>query len=168
MIERFHRSLKSSLRARLASSDWVAHLPLVMLGLRSSPKEDSGFSPAEAVYGSNLSLPGEFLKHSEIPPESFLRKIELAVQGFSGPPRHHVTPQPQPLPKAMMEVECVFVRDDASKPLLSPLYRGPYLVLRRCEKFFVLQIGPRTCSHNINNYCHLANVVNSTRMWYNC
>ena len=55
MIERFHRSLKSSLRARLASSDWVAHLPLVMLGLRSSPKEDSGFSPAEAVYGSNLS-----------------------------------------------------------------------------------------------------------------
>ena len=36
-----------------------------MLGLRSSPKEDSGFSPAEAVYGSNLSLPGEFLEHSE-------------------------------------------------------------------------------------------------------
>ena len=79
MIERFHRSLKSSLRARLASSDWVAHLLLVMLGLRSLPKEDSGFSPAEAVYGSNLSLPGEFLEHSKIPPESFLRKVELAV-----------------------------------------------------------------------------------------
>ena len=86
MIEYFHCSLKSSLQARLASSDWVAHLPLVMLGLRSSPKEDSGFSPAEAVYGSNLSLPGEFLEHSKIPPESFLRKIELAVHGFSGPP----------------------------------------------------------------------------------
>ena len=33
MIERFHHSLKSSLRARLAGSEWVSHLPLVMLGL---------------------------------------------------------------------------------------------------------------------------------------
>ena len=79
MIELFHRSLKTSLRARLASSDWVAHLPLVLLGLQSSPKDDSSFSPAEAVYGSNLSLPGKFLKHSELPPESFLRKVEQAV-----------------------------------------------------------------------------------------
>ena len=94
MIERFHRSLKSFLRARLASFDWVAHLSLVMLGLRSLPKNDSGFSPAEAVCGSNLSLPGEFLEHSELPPEGFLRKVEQAVQGFSGPPQHHVIPQP--------------------------------------------------------------------------
>ena len=71
MIERFHRCLKSSLRARSAGSAWVAYLPLVLLGLRSSPKNDSGFSPAEAIYGSTLSLPGKFLKHSEFP-ESFL------------------------------------------------------------------------------------------------
>ena len=121
-----------------------------MLGLRSSPKDDSGFSPAEAVYGSNLSLPGEFLKHSEIPPESFLRKVDLAVQGFSGPPRHHVTPQPQPLPRALMEAKYVFVRDDASKPPLSPLYRGPYLVVRRYEKFFVLQIGEKSDSVSVD------------------
>ena len=38
MIERFHRSLKSSLRARAADSDWVSHLPLVLLGLCSVPK----------------------------------------------------------------------------------------------------------------------------------
>ena len=35
----------------------------------------------------------------------------------------------------------VFVRDDASKTPLSPLYRGPYRVLHCSEKFFVLQIG---------------------------
>ena len=93
--------------------------------------EDSGFSPAEAVYGTNLSLPGEFLKHSEIPSDIFLQRVEPAVQGFSGPPGHHVSPQPQPLPRALMEAEYMFVRDDASKPPLSPLYRGPYLVLRR-------------------------------------
>ena len=86
MIECFHRSLKSSLRARLAGSDWVNHLPLVMLGLRSSPKDDSGFSPAEALYGTNLSLPGKFLEHTELPPDVFLRKVERAIQGLSGPP----------------------------------------------------------------------------------
>ena len=75
MIERFHHSLKSSLHARLAGSDWVSHLSLVMLGLRTSSKDDSGFSPTEAVYCSTLSLPGEFLEHSELPPESFLRRV---------------------------------------------------------------------------------------------
>ena len=34
----------------------------------------------------------------------------------------------------------------ASKPLLSPLYRGPYLVPRHSEKFFVLQIGEKSDS----------------------
>ena len=63
----------------MAGSDWVSLLPLVMLGLRSSPKDDSSFSPAEAVYGSPLSLPGEFLEHSEYPPEIFLRRVENAI-----------------------------------------------------------------------------------------
>ena len=85
-----------------------------MLGLRSLPKDDSGFSPVEAVYGYNLSLPGKILEHSELPPEGFLCKVEQAVQGFSRPPQHHVIPQPQPrpLPKALMNAEFVFVRDD--------------------------------------------------------
>ena len=41
MIEWFHRSLESSIWARLAGSDWVHHLPLVMLSLLSSTKDDS-------------------------------------------------------------------------------------------------------------------------------
>ena len=99
-----------------------------MLGLRASPKDDSGFSPAEAVFGSTLSLSGKFLEHSEITLDIFLRQLEQAVLGFSGPPQHHVVPQPQPqpLPQALLNAEFVFVRDDPSKPPLSPLYRGSY------------------------------------------
>ena len=55
MIERFHRSLKSSLRARLASSDWVANLPLVMLGLQSLPKDISD-SPQRRLFTAPLYL----------------------------------------------------------------------------------------------------------------
>ena len=74
MVERFHRSLKSSLQARLAGSDWFSHLPLVLLGLRATPNDDTGLSVSEAVYGSPLTLPGELLDVPEFPPESFLRK----------------------------------------------------------------------------------------------
>ena len=65
MIERFHHSLKSSLRARLARSNWVVHLSLVMLGLRSSPKDNSRFSPAEApicLYQGSSSNTLNFLQ----------------------------------------------------------------------------------------------------------
>ena len=92
MIE---RSLKSALRARLAGTNWIPHHPLVMLGFPAAPKDDSGFSPAEAVYSSHLLLPGEFLKHPEFPQEAFLGKGENVVSGFSGPPRHHVVSSPQ-------------------------------------------------------------------------
>ena len=58
IIERFHRSLKTALCARLAGSDWFLHLPLVLLGLCSVRKEDTGFSFFEAVFGSPLTIPG--------------------------------------------------------------------------------------------------------------
>ena len=84
-----------------------------------------------------LNLPGKLLKNSEISPKIFLRRVEQAVMGFSGPPRHHLVPQPQPqpLPRALLDAEFVYVCDDALKPPLSPLYSGPYRVLRRSEKF---------------------------------
>jgi transposase InsO family protein len=66
-VERFHRWLKDALRARLASSDWPAHLPWVLLGLQVAPREDSGVSAAELVYGCALSLPSQFLSGSELP-----------------------------------------------------------------------------------------------------
>ena len=145
MIERFHCSLKSALRSRLAGSDWFLHLPLVLLGLRTVPKDDTGLSVSKAVYGSSLTVPGEFLGSPELPPASFLQNIENTLTGFAVPPPHHVCKSPpQQLPPALLTAEFVFVREDASIPSLAPLYRGPYLVLERKSKFFRLQIGSRT------------------------
>ena len=60
MVERFHRSLKAALKARLTGNNWVEELPLVLLGLKTAPKEDLGCSSAEIVYGEPLTAPGEF------------------------------------------------------------------------------------------------------------
>ena len=43
-----------------AGSDWFRHLPLGLLGLRTVLKDDSGLSVFEAVYGSSLTIAGEF------------------------------------------------------------------------------------------------------------
>jgi len=151
MIERFHRSLKASPRARSADSDWVSHLPLVLLGLRSVPKEDTGFAVSEAVYGSALTIPGEFLDSPEFPSSQVLSKIEKVIAGFSVPPPHHVQHSPSSeLPAGLMDSQFVFVREDASKPSLAPLYRGPYLVVERRSKFFRLQIGSKIDSVSID------------------
>ena len=145
MNEWFHRSLKTMLHAHLAGSDWFLHLPLVLLGLCSVPKEDTGFSVSQEVFGSPLTIPGEFLESAKLPPMSFLKKIERAVSGFDVPPLHHVPPaQPVPLPPAILTAKFVFVREDASVPPLSPLYCRPYLVLEWRTNNFFLQIGDRT------------------------
>ena len=96
------------------------------------------------MYGSPLTLPGELLDVLEFPPESFLRKIERAIDGFAVPPPHHVhTVPPSQLPAALLKAKFVFVREDAVILTLAPRYRGPYLVLERRSKYFRLQIGSK-------------------------
>ena len=68
LLERFHRSLKAALRARLCNNNWIDELPWVLLGLRAAPKEGlQSSSPAELVYGDALLLPGEFAANGGAP-----------------------------------------------------------------------------------------------------
>jgi hypothetical protein len=49
-----------------------------------------------------------------------------------------------------MSCKFVFVRSPPNKPPLSPAYSGPFLVLRRSPRSFLLQIGPKTDSISIH------------------
>ena len=59
-VERFHRSLKSALRAMLNRSNWLENLPMVLLGLRTAIKEGIKCSSGEVVYSTTLRLQGQF------------------------------------------------------------------------------------------------------------
>ena len=61
MIERLHRVIKERLMARSKTPCCMDHLPLVLLGIRTSVRQDLNWCPAELVYGATLRLPGEFL-----------------------------------------------------------------------------------------------------------
>ena len=110
MIDRFHISLKAALHACLAGSEWFLYLSLVLLGLQSVHKENMSFSISKTVFGSPLTVPGEFLEGGEILPSRFLQKIEHAVSIFTIPPPHHVPPaEPAFLPPVLLAARFVFV-----------------------------------------------------------
>jgi cleavage and polyadenylation specificity factor subunit 1 len=149
MIERTHRRLKATLTARCASSDWVSHLPFFLLAFRATPHELSNFSPAEAVFGTPLILPSQFPALPDDSSQKFLAKLSSTLSGsLTIPPTPSQASPDIPLP--LMSCKFVFVRSPPNKPPLSPAYSGPFLVLRRSPRSFLLQIGPKTDSISIH------------------
>jgi hypothetical protein len=113
-----------------------------MLGIRASFREDSEFSPAEAVFGSQLVLPGQFVDTAESP--SFLNDLQTTMTGRPPPMQHNSVPAPSTLLEELLLTRFVLVRRDGAQPPLSPIYDRPYRVLERSTRFFLLEIGYRT------------------------
>ena len=67
LVECFHRHLKVAMRALLSGPNWVDELPWVLLGIRMVPKVDLKCSSAELVYGTPITLPGDFVATQEEP-----------------------------------------------------------------------------------------------------
>ena len=149
LVERFHRQLKDSMRARLATRDWPAHLPWVLLGLRAAPKEDFNVSAAELLYGVPLSLPGELLDQVEPPAASFIESLRRPPTSLPTRPLAGQVPTDRP-PKELAFCQFVFVRRGAPGIPLSPLYDGPYKVLTRGPKYFTIQVGGRQDSVSVD------------------
>jgi transposase InsO family protein len=81
MVERLHRQLKRALKARMATSDWMTHLPVALLGIRSAWREGLDASPAELLYGKTLRLPGELAgEPSDFQPTSdFIQQLRQSI-----------------------------------------------------------------------------------------
>lgn len=132
MIERFHRTLKAALMCK-PTTPWTQLLPSVLLGLRTSLKEDIGCSPAELLFGTTLQLPGEFFVHSNENNEQldFVKKHRERMRMLRPTPAaQHNKPRPF-RHKDMDTCTHVFIRSDHVKKPLEPPYRGPYKVLER-------------------------------------
>ena len=63
IIERYNRTLKTSLTCYGSSNDWYDHLPWVLQALRNTPKQDlSNHSPTKLLFGDSIGLPEEFFE----------------------------------------------------------------------------------------------------------
>ena len=143
LIERQHRTLKERLMSRAASSGsgtWYDHLPFVLLGMRTSIREDSGCCPADLLYGAPLRLPGDSFEPSEPVPQAsdFARQLRSVIGSSSPMPVQYHGHQRSRVDQALLTASHVFLRVDAvRRPLVQP-YLGPFSVLQKKKKTFII------------------------------
>ena len=131
IVECFYRQLKSSLKSYSDPSNWTDILPLVLLGIRATLKDDLHCTTAELVYGSTLRLPGEFFDISRADdaapdPLCYVTKLKTTMQQLKARQRHNKAF----VSKDLMTCTHVFVRRDCVR---SP-YNGHMMVRTRYSK----------------------------------
>jgi len=138
MVKRAHRRLKDALKACMAPADWPQHLPWVLLDINNAPKEDTGKSAAQMVYGTSLTLPAQMAARDELPVDEILWNLSTAAPI---PTRHSQKEAPTEPPAALASVDLVYVRKGGQLQPLAQPYSGLYKVLERGPKYFRLDIG---------------------------
>ena len=112
-------------------------LPMVLLGVHSAIKEDLHCTTAELIYGTTLRLPGEFFTSSREPVDPFLH---------SKPPCNTYKLSPLPCSVFCVCESCPLHMHSCFhsgwRPL-QQLYDGPYKVLKREAKHFIIGIKGR-------------------------
>lgn len=143
IIERMHQVLKASLMCR--GNLWLRELSWVLLGLRTVLKEDTGISAAEMVYGRTLRLPGEFYSpNPEIRDEfEYVRDLRTTLGKLRPIKFTHKNKQNIFVHPDLQTTKRVFVRVDRVKKPLEPHYEGPYDVIKRSKKYFVIQFADK-------------------------
>lgn len=145
MVERLHRQLKAAIRCH-QDNQWTKVLPTVLLGIRAAWRDDLQATSAELVYGESLRLPGEFLRPSSQQKgdqAAFITELRQHLQDLRPTTvRRHGTPKTF-IFKDLATTKHVLLRHDAVKNSLDMPYDGPYPVVSRNDKTFVVKINGR-------------------------
>ncbi|VDO99815.1 unnamed protein product, partial [Schistosoma margrebowiei] len=134
------RQLKASLSAANVSQ-WTDALPFVLLGIRNAVNADIGYTAAQLVYGSTLRLPGEFVDPSSssmsMDLTSYTNRLTNAMRSVkpasTRPQSTDVFVQPD-----LRYSRHVFVRRDSNRRPFESAYEGPFKVLQREPKYYII------------------------------
>ncbi|XP_046608719.1 uncharacterized protein LOC124299509 [Neodiprion virginianus] len=140
MVERFHRQLKAAIRCH-ENNQWTRSLPIVLLGIRAAWREDIQATSAELVYGEPLRLPGEFIASTPQQSEdtsSYVKDLRRRMQELQPTPVIRHGQRKIFVFKDLRTTSHVLLRHDAIKNALENPYDGPYLVISRGTKDFVI------------------------------
>ena len=146
LVERLHRQLKGVLKCMPDCTHWTKALPLILLGLRTTVKQDLKCTTAELVYGTTLRLPGEFLHthmHTTHTPDpvNYTNQLKTVMQKLQPPSVRRHQQRTTHIHKDLHTCSFVFVRNDAVKKPLKLPYNGLFKVLQRTNKRFTLDIN---------------------------
>lgn len=153
MVERFHRQLKAAIRCH--QSRWTEALPAVLLGIRSAWKDDINATTAEMLYGQPLRLPGELLtprirEEDDINAETFVKQLRQRLQDIRPAVINRHGDKKIFIFKDLATTGQVFVRHDGPKRPLQHPYDGPYRVVSRSDKFFIVNVKGKNITISID------------------
>lgn len=143
LIERWHRTLKAAIMCH-DNPNWVDVLPVVLLGLRSSFKEDIQASTAELFHGKTFRVPGEFFDHEDMPidPHYSVEPFRRMMQQIRPKPTSHHIRNKTFVYKDLYTCTHVFLRDDTVKRPLEHPYSGPHRLIKRIsDRVFSIDVN---------------------------
>ncbi|PAA55116.1 hypothetical protein BOX15_Mlig009056g3 [Macrostomum lignano] len=130
-VERAHRTLKAILKAR--GNSWLENLPLALLAMRISPNDD-GISPFTRLTGEHPMMPRVLTTAEDPTPEMIRLRLDNLLDDTRPPPD-----RPTHIPSDLETAEKVWVRVDRTRKPLEAPYQGPYPVVKRLPKFFIIE-----------------------------
>ncbi|UYV70460.1 hypothetical protein LAZ67_7003079 [Cordylochernes scorpioides] len=153
LVERLHRQIKAAIMASGNTINWIDALPLVLLGIRTSYKEDLKCTAAEMVFGTTLNLPADLLTNSEFKnpdPSNFATQLKNYMSRIRPQPTRRTNQNNIFSHKDLDTCSHVFVRKDFVKRALSPPYEGPFPVVSRSSKTFTVKINDQNKVISVN------------------
>ncbi|XP_057333561.1 uncharacterized protein LOC130672821 [Microplitis mediator] len=156
-----------ALYSDIASESWYDALPAVLLSLRAAWKDDIQTTPAELVYGEPIRLPGELLTPSnKTTPHDIVNTLKrhfnsLAPAKMSRHGKHSIY-----CFRNLSTCSHVLVRNDQVGLSFSPPYEGPYRVITRHDKYFIVDFRGRQIAISVDRLklVYEANPVDTATM----
>ena len=129
LIERFHRTFKTSLRILTNNSCWTKSLPFVLMGWRNTPSKTTSTSPAQLLFGTSITMPNELV---ELTSSSFTELDEARNHflALDSNPEFSVSHAHKPfVPRDLRTATHVWIRK-VTDTSLSPRYSGPFRLIK--------------------------------------
>ena len=143
-IERPNQQVKATMRC-LKGYQWSKVIPIIELCFNNATTNNSAYTPAQLVYGCSQRLPNDLIESpsalnntqqwNDSTIELFFKAMEMLR------PRtvdHHNPYQPLFTFKDLNTCQSVWVKNHTPSSKLDSVFIGPYKVLRREERYFVL------------------------------
>ena len=141
LIERFHRTFKSSLRILSKNSTWTKALPFVLLGWRNTPSKTTSASPAQLLFGTSITMPNELIELSSSPTLFELDQARNHFLELDSNPEFSASHAYKPfVSRDLRNASHVWIKN-VSTTSLSPRYSGPFRLMKIENNVAFVQIN---------------------------
>ena len=126
MLERFHRTLKTSLAILSTNYQWHTALPFVLMAWRNTPSKTTGCSPAQLLFGVSISLPNQLVDFNTEPTLAELAAARDHFLSIDSNPLFSASHAYKPyIPKSFEHATHVWIRAITDSNF-KPRYQGPF------------------------------------------